>query len=161
MFIIHSGQSPAIWANISTKKSILSACAVFQCTNYFTAMKWVHKLKLWWGAKTVLTFSHVIYVHKVYQEFSSSSSCHLAEEVEFSLQLAISLFCLMLMKRSTIDFGIYDFSKVFVILYLIQQNATLMWYQSCNRYVLEDLTVSAHHWVTAWTSWYQQLFYWN
>ena len=27
-------------------------------------------------------------------------------------------------------------------------------------YILQDLNVSAHHWVTAWTSWYQP-FFWN
>ena len=119
-------------------------------------LKWVHELQLWRNIESVLKFSHDIYVHEARQEFSPS--CHLEEEVDFSLQLAIWL---MLMKRSSIDFGILNFWKSFVMLYVIQQNVTLMWYHSHKRYVLQDLTVSAHHWVAAWTSWYQQLFYWN
>ena len=80
-------------------------------------LEWVQEVQLSWNVESVLTFSHGIYVHEAHQEFSPS--CHLAEEVEFSLQLAICLFCLMLMKRSSIDFGIIDFSKMFVILYVI------------------------------------------
>ena len=53
------------------------------------------------------------------------------------------------------------FSKTFVILYVMQHNVTLMWYQSHKRNVLQDVNVSAHHWVTAWISWYQQPFYWS
>ena len=80
-------------------------------------LEWVQELQLSWNVESVLTFSHGIYVHEAHQEFSPS--CHLAEEVEFSLQLVRCLFCLMLMKRSSIDFGIIDFSKIFVILYVI------------------------------------------
>ena len=65
------------------------------------------------------------------------------------------------MKRFSIDFEIIDSSKNFVILNVIQQNATLTWYHSHKRHVLQELTVSAHHRVIAWTSWYQQPFYWN
>ena len=65
------------------------------------------------------------------------------------------------MKRSSVDFGILDFSKKIVILYVMQQNATLMWHHSHKSYALQGLNVSAHHWVTTWTSWYQQPFYWN
>ena len=57
-------------------------------------LKWVHKLQFLRSVESVWTFSHDINVHEAYQEFSPS--CHLAEEVEFSLQLAICLFCLML-----------------------------------------------------------------
>ena len=117
-------------------------------------LKWVQELQLWWSVESILRFSHDIYVHEAHQEFSSS--CQIAKEVEFSLQLTKCLSCLMLMKRYSIDFGILDFSKAFVILYVIQQNVTLMWYHSYKRYVLQDLTVSAHHRVTAFTSWYQQ-----
>ena len=65
------------------------------------------------------------------------------------------------MKRSSVDFGILDFSKKIVILYVMQQNATLMWHHSHKSYALQGLNVSAHHWVTTWTSWHQQPFYWN
>ena len=122
-------------------------------------LKWIHKLQIWRNVKSALTFYHEIYVHEAHQEFSPS--CHLAEEVEFSLKLAICLFCLILTKRSSIDLGILYFSKIFEILLVIQQNPTLMWHYSHKRYVLQDLTVSAHHRVIAWTSWYQQRFYWN
>ena len=57
-------------------------------------LKWVHKLQFLRSVESAWTFSHDINVHEAYQEFSPS--CHLAEEVEFSLQLAICLFCLML-----------------------------------------------------------------
>ena len=102
-------------------------------------------------------FSHV---HETHQKFSLS--CHIAEEVEIYLQLAICLFCLMMvMKRSSIDFRIIDFSKKKLILCVIQQNATLMWCHSHKRHALQELTVSAHNRVTARSSWYRQLFYWN
>ena len=74
-------------------------------------LKSVQELQLSRNAESVLRFSHDIYLHETYQEFSPS--CHLAEEVEYFLQLAKCLFCLMLMKRSSIDFGIFQF---FVIL---------------------------------------------
>ena len=56
---------------------------------------------------------------------------------------------MMIMKMSSIDSGIADFSKSFVILNVIQQNATLMWYHSNKRHVFQELTVLAHHRVTA------------
>ena len=55
---------------------------------------------------------------------------------------------MMIMKMSSIDFGIADFSKSFVILNVIQQNATLMWYHSNKRHVFQELSVLAHHRVT-------------
>ena len=83
----------------------------------------------------------------------------------YQKKLSICFLYLMMvmkrMKRSSKDFGIIKFSKAFVILYVIQQNATLMWYYSHKLHALQELTVSGHHWVTAWTSWYQHLFYWN
>ena len=90
-------------------------------------LKWVGELQISQNVESAMTFSHDIYVHETHQEFSTF--CRLAEEVEFSLQLALSiyLFCLMVMKRSSVDFGILDFSKIFVMLYVIQQNATFMW----------------------------------
>ena len=104
-------------------------------------LKWVQELQLPRNVESALTFSHDIYVHKAYQEISPS--CHLAEEVEFSLQLAMS-FLSDAKERSSIDFGILDFSKIFVILYVIQQNVTLMRYLNHKNYVLQDLNVSAH-----------------
>ena len=80
-------------------------------------LKWVHGLELLQNVESALTFSHDINVHEAHQEVSPS--CHLAKEVEFSLQLTICLFCLMVVKISSIDFGILDFSKIFVMLYVI------------------------------------------
>ena len=74
---------------------------------------------------------------------------------------SICLFCLMLMKRSSMDFAILDFPKFFVTLYMIQQNVTFVWCHSHKSYLLQYLNVSAHHRVTVWTSRYQQPFYWN
>ena len=108
------------------------------------------------GVKSVFTFCHNIYVHKAHQEFSPY---HLAEEEVFFPVWNMSF--LSDDSNEKILFGILNFSKNFVIMYLIQQNATLMWYHSHKRHLLQELTVSDHHQVTAWTAWYQQLFYWN
>ena len=68
-------------------------------------LKWVHGLELLQNVESALTFSHDINVHEAHYEFS--------------LQLTICLFCLMVVKISSIDFGILDFSKIFVMLYVI------------------------------------------
>ena len=59
------------------------------------------------------------------------------------------------------NFSFFCNFKIFVVLYVIQQNAILMWYHNHKRYVLQNLNVSVHHWVIASTSWCQQPFYWN
>ena len=87
--------------------------------------------------------SHIISIHEAHQEFSAS--CHLAEEVHFSLQLAILLFCLMIVMERL-------FSKRFAIMHVTQQNGASMGYHNHKRHVLQQLTVSAHQRVTAWTS---------
>ena len=97
-------------------------------------LKWVRELQLLRNAEYVFAFSYDIYIHETHQEFSPS--CHLTEEIEFSLQLVICLPCLMLMKRHSIDFRILDFWNIFTIIYVIQWNATLMWYHSQERYAL-------------------------
>ena len=111
-------------------------------------LKWVQEFQLKMSVESVLPFSHNIYINEDHQEFSPS--CHVAEEAEFALQLAIFLFCLMMeMKKFSIKFGILGYSKNLVILYVIKQNANLMWYCSHKRHALQELTVSAHHRVTA------------
>ena len=80
-------------------------------------LKWVRELQLLRNAEYVFAFSYDIYIHEAHQEFSPS--CHLTEEVEFSLQLVICLPCLMLMKRHSIDFRILDFWNIFTIIYVI------------------------------------------
>ena len=120
-------------------------------------LKWVHKLQFLRSVESAWTFSHDINVHEAYQEFSPS--CHLAEEVEFSLQLAICLFYLVLkaLNRFRNSWFFQDFCNT--VRHIPECN--LDWYHNHKRYVLQDLNVSAHHCVTAWTSWYQQPFFWN
>ena len=74
-------------------------------------LNWVHELQFSRNVESILIFSHNIFVYNAYQEFSSFY--HLAKEVEFSLQLAMYLFCLMLIKRSSTSFGILDLLKSF------------------------------------------------
>ena len=91
----------------SSSKSPLHSCIWWLYPKHLLlCSQWVHELLLR-NLESILTFSYDIYVHKAHQEFSPS--CHQREEVEFFLQFAICLLCLMLMKR--LDFWVFDFSK--------------------------------------------------
>ena len=112
-------------------------------------LKSVRELQLLRNVESVLTFFYDIYVHEAHQEFSPS--CHLAEKVEFSLDANEKI-----LSRFR---NFWFFKKICNTV----RDAT-----ECNPDVTSQPQklciaryVSAHHWVTTWTSWYQQPFYWN